>query len=55
MTGANIGIVLIIILIVPVLFQLVMHENRAKKHFREILHRLELLEEKLNRAEKDNS
>ena len=44
------GITIIIILLVPIFFQVIMQEFRAKKRHADIMDRLRKIEEELNRA-----
>jgi hypothetical protein len=46
----NTGIIVLIVLLVPVLFQVVMHEIKAKKRNTEVMDRLKKIEDKLNGA-----
>ncbi len=50
MTGT--GIIIIVIILVPILFQIVLQGIESKKRFKEIKDRLKAIEDKLNRTEK---
>ncbi len=50
----NIGIVILIVLLVPTLFQAVIMNVRQKRGRREILDKLDLLEQKLKQLQKKN-
>ena len=47
MTGTSIGITIIVILLVPTLFQVVISSIKQEKRHKEIIERLDKLEEKL--------
>lgn len=51
MTGPTIGIMIIVVILVPILFQVVTHGVESKKQFKEIKSQLKMIEDKLNRAE----
>jgi hypothetical protein len=53
MTMDNIGIVILIVLLVPTLFQAVMINIRQNRGRREILDKLNLLEQKLRQLAKE--
>ncbi len=50
MSGIHIGITIIVIMLVPILFQVVMQGIRAEKRYRELKEHLEKIEKKLDGA-----
>lgn len=49
MNGTGIGIIVIVMILVPILFQVVMHNIQMKKYYSRIEERLEKLEKELER------
>lgn len=52
MAGTGVGIIVIVIILVPILFQVVMHNIQMKKYYNRIEERLVRLESELEKLSK---